>query len=109
MDSNIELTCHCGNVRLTIEQLPDSVRDCDCPICNRLGALWGDFSADEVNVETEDSTGSYQWSDSESRLHHCRRCGCTTHYFSDNGEGGVDIGINFRMLDRRKLEEIKVV
>lgn len=109
MDSSIELSCHCGNIRLTIEQLPDSLRDCDCPMCNRLGALWGDFSADDVSIETEEPTESYRWSELDSQLHHCKRCGCTTHYFSANSDGGLDIGVNFRMLDRQELEKIKVV
>lgn len=104
----IDVSCHCGNVILKFQQLPSSVRDCDCPICNRLGALWADFKPGEVHVTTTITpTGTYKWDDGEYELHHCTICGCTTHYTATNKlESGS--GINLRMLDREQLEQIPI-
>lgn len=108
MSEPIELSCHCGNVRLEIQELPDTVRDCDCAICNRLGALWGDFKADAVKLTSETPTKIYHWTEGDNEMHHCGRCGCTTHYFTHLENEADAIGINFRMLDRRLLERIPV-
>lgn len=103
----IEITCHCANVVLQVEKLPSFVRDCDCPMCNRLGALWGDFERSSVRVASTQATSTYRWGDGEYEMHHCTRCGCSTHYtHTDAGES--EVGINLRMLDRRELEQIPV-
>ncbi len=104
----ININCHCGNVNLSFEKLPETVRDCDCPICNRIGALWGDFESCEVDVKTIEPTGTYRWGDGEYELHHCTNCGCTTHYSSTDLSTKSELGINLRMLDRRLLEQIPI-
>lgn len=104
----ITLNCHCGNISLEFKQLPDAARDCDCAICNRLGALWGDFKFSEVKVNTIEPTGTYRWGDEDYEMHHCRKCGCTTHYTAADEENRSEIGINLRMLDRRKLEQLPI-
>ncbi|MEO1088673.1 MAG: aldehyde-activating protein [Acidobacteriota bacterium] len=101
--------CHCGNVTLTFERLPAIVRDCDCPVCNRLGALWGDFGAGEVVIETTKTpTKTYIWGDGDYELHHCSICGCTTHYLPTAEASELGVGVNLRMLDRRRLEHIPI-
>lgn len=100
------ITCHCGNVNLAFEKLPTQVRDCDCPICNRLGALWADFSVGDVSIEMQTDTSTYRWGDEQYEMHHCTICGCTTHY--TDVKTGLELGINFRMFDRKRLEKIPV-
>ena len=105
----IKVSCHCGNVNLTFDKLPPSVRDCDCPICNRLGALWADFEPSEVLVNTTNSpTATYRWGDGNYEMHHCTRCGCTTHYAAIEGRVESEFGINLRMLDRKQLDLIPI-
>jgi len=104
----IKVACHCGNVNLSFENLPLMVRDCDCPICNRLGALWADFKTNEVHVKAASPTATYRWGDGDYELHHCTKCGCTTHYTSTDVSKELDIGINLRMLDRKQLEQIPI-
>ena len=36
----IEAACHCGAVRLSVPSAPDTVTECNCSICRRLGARW---------------------------------------------------------------------
>ncbi|MEO1615790.1 MAG: hypothetical protein AAFV88_08085 [Planctomycetota bacterium] len=114
----IEIQCHCGNVRLRFQALPSAVRDCDCPICNRLGALWADFHTEEISISTAEPTGVYRWSSEDYEMHHCQTCGCTTHYTNspeqkDSNQkhaahSDAEIGVNLRMLERKQLEQIPV-
>ena len=104
----IKITCHCGNASLTFEQLPETVRDCDCPICNRLGALWADYDTSEVVVKTKNPLATYSWGDGEYKMHHCTNCGCTTHYTATEFSTNSELGINLKMLDRKLLELIPI-
>ncbi|MGH1365603.1 MAG: GFA family protein [Calditrichia bacterium] len=104
----ININCHCGNIRLEFKQLPSTVRDCDCAICNRLGALWADFKHNEITIETTEPTGTYLWGDEDYEMHHCRTCGCTTHYTAAVEQDTSDVGVNLRMLEREQLEQIPI-
>ena len=77
----IEASCHCGSVRFEISTKPKSVTECNCSICRRLGAQWAYYHPDEVKVICSgDATVIYMWNDREIEFHHCRMCGCATHY-----------------------------
>jgi hypothetical protein len=77
-------------------------------MCNRLGALWADFTANEVDISTKSDTGTYRWDDRKFEIHHCTTCGCTTHYTGLTKDAEHELGINLRMLDRRQLEIIPI-
>ena len=111
----IEATCHCGAVRLEIERPPASVTECTCSICRRLGVRWAYYHPDQVKVVCEpDATAAYLWNERCIAFHHCRVCGCTTHYDGVGGEprravnarlmapADVD-GIPVRVFDGAKL------
>ena len=104
----ISISCHCGNVKLAFDQLPSFVRDCDCPMCNRLGALWADFKFKDVSIAMNVPTETYRWDDGEYEMHHCTKCGCSTHYTATERSDEFEIGINLRMLDRVQLEQIPI-
>ena len=77
----IEASCHCNAVRFEISSRPESLTECNCSICRRLGARWAYYHPDQVKVISElDATGIYLWGDRSIEFHHCRVCGCTTHY-----------------------------
>jgi hypothetical protein len=77
----IEASCHCGSVRLEISEKPKSVTECNCSICRRLGVQWAYYHPDEVKIICpDDATVIYMWNDREIEFHHCRTCGCVTHY-----------------------------
>jgi hypothetical protein len=42
--------CHCGAVRIILEPAPTRVRDCNCSICRRYGALWA-YTRDRTGTE----------------------------------------------------------
>ncbi len=98
--------CHCGNVKLATKNIPESLLSCNCSICNRVGALWAYYKAEDVEINIKDSPISiYLWDKKEIKLHHCPYCGCTTHY-SSNGE--KQTVINARMAELKVTENIPV-
>ena len=46
----IEAACHCGAVKLSVPARPDTVTECNCSICRRLGARWAYYSPSEVGL-----------------------------------------------------------
>lgn len=103
----IEARCHCGAVRLLVAAPPQTLTDCNCSICVKLGALWAYYTADEVEVRAaEDALQDYQRADA-ARAHpelkpvlafvHCKTCGCVTHWRSLDATS-QRMGINARMM-----------
>jgi hypothetical protein len=103
----IESSCHCGAVRLEIEQAPAEVTDCNCSICRRYGALWAYYSPADVRVfPPGDATDIYKCNDRVLAFHRCRSCGCVTHWAPP--EGGNRMGVNARLMEPSVLAGAKV-
>lgn len=100
-----EASCHCGEVVLKTKNPPDSLTNCNCSICNRLGAVWGYYSADTVEVKLGNSGSKYSWGKKNIIYHSCSVCSCTTHYTAVGNEGGASIGYQytdgFRVIDKK--------
>ncbi len=45
-----EGSCHCGTIRVAIEDDPVDAGECNCSICRRTGALWTYRSPSQVKV-----------------------------------------------------------
>lgn len=104
----IEASCHCGAVRLEVARAPDTVTDCNCSICRRLGTLWAYYRPQEVAVvAAPDATAPYVWGDRMLAFHHCRVCGCATHWRGLDPQSDR-MGINARLMDPRDLEGARV-
>ena len=94
----VTASCHCGAVRLELAEPPQTVTDCNCSICRRLGTLWAYYRPDQVSFLTpRDATFAYLWGDREIEFHHCRICGCTTHWEAAE-KPGQKMGINARLM-----------
>lgn len=94
----IQTSCHCGNIKLNINELPSSVTSCNCSICNRIGALWAYYNLDQVKIVCEDGASMrYLWGEKTMEYHRCAICGCTTHYTTTENDGNRLIAVNFRM------------
>jgi len=92
--------CHCGNIKLAIESLPDSVTTCNCSICSRYAALWAYLRPAEVTVTAgPEGLSTYTWGDRLIDFMRCAKCGCVTHYQSAEGSGYDRLAVNFRMFD----------
>jgi len=105
----IEASCHCGAVRLKIARAPDSVTHCNCSICRRLGVLWAYYHPREVTIAAApDATTPYAWGDKSIAFHHCKICGCATHWASLGAPPVDRMGVNARLMDREVLAVAKV-
>lgn len=102
-------SCHCGNVRIEIPELPASATSCNCSLCRRYGALWAYFTRAQVKLEAADATlAPYRWGDCTIDFWHCRKCGCLTHYTSVDESPGSRFAVNTRMLPQEAMDTLTV-
>lgn len=97
----IEAVCHCGAVTIAVPYEPEQVTECNCSICRRLGSRWAYYPATEVTITGLEATAAYVRQGpymGSLALHHCRTCGCTTHWSSL--DSSVDrMGVNVRLME----------
>ncbi len=58
----VEASCHCGAVRLQVDDAPAEVTDCNCSICRRYGVLWAYYAPGQVRI-AGGATDIYMWGD----------------------------------------------
>ena len=104
----IETSCHCGDVRVSIPRLPETVTSCNCSLCYRIGALWAYFTRGEVTIERPAEGVEYSWGDRCMVIHSCGRCGSTTHYESVDEGPEARVAVNMRMAPRALAESVPV-
>ena len=103
----IDLSCHCGAVKLQVPTPPENVAECNCSICSKLGVLWAYYPAEEVTrVTSEDAKDTYVWGDEMIRFCRCKNCGCTTHWESIDPSFTERMGVNARLMSDLDLKEI---
>ncbi len=101
----IEASCHCGAVRLAIDQPPQMLTECNCSLCRRLGGLWAYYHPDQVRVTGE--TVAYVQGDRTLQTHHCPSCGCTTHWRALD-PNSTRMGVNTRLMAPQVLAGVTV-
>lgn len=107
----IEATCHCGAVKVQAPRAPETVTDCNCSICRRLGTLWAYYDPAEVVMETPDSDlQSYvrQDADGDLAFRRCRTCGCTVDWRPLGRRIQNRMGVNARLFDPIVLEGARI-
>jgi len=106
----LEATCHCGAVCIQVESAPARVTECNCSVCGRLGALWAYYrSAQAKVVRGAEATAAYSWGDAPSiAFHHCRTCGCTTHYTGLGADALDRVAVNARLLPLDRAAPVPV-
>ncbi len=102
----IEASCHCGSVRYEVDHAPETLTDCNCSLCRRVGGLWAYYHPDRVRVTGE--TVAYVQGDRTLATHHCPRCGCTTHWQSLDAQY-ERMGVNARMMPPQVLAGLRVL
>ena len=102
-------SCHCGAVTLEVDEKPQTLTECTCSICHRLGAQWAYFTRAQVSItDPGDAMQPYMWGDKCIEFYHCKKCGCATHYESVEKEDHSRIALNTRMMRREDTAGIKV-
>jgi hypothetical protein len=95
----VQAICHCGAVAIEVDAPPAKLTECNCSICGRRGVLWAKYPAAAVRfLRGHDATTPYVWGDRLIEFHHCKVCGCTTHYRGIVPEHADSIGINARLM-----------
>jgi hypothetical protein len=101
----VEASCHCGAVRIEVEQAPSELTSCNCSICRRLGTLWCYYAPAQVRVVG--ATDTYRWGDKHIEFHRCAACGCTTHW-SPVDPAHERMGINARLMSPEVVDGARV-
>ena len=105
----MKITCHCGNINLTLTQLPVEVAECNCSICRRYAAMWAYYTPDQVSVSyTQEKSKFYCWGDKEVEFHRCDLCGCVTHYVTTPKCDAKILAVNMRMAENETLATIPI-
>ena len=102
-------SCHCGRVRIELDEKPDSLTECNCSICHRYGARWAYYTRRKARVLSapEDMT-AYLWNDRVIEFYHCNHCGCLTHYESVEKNPDGRVAVNARMLPPQEIEGVRI-
>lgn len=102
-------SCHCSAIQIEIDKKPESLTECTCSICHRIGAQWAYYTRKQVQIGGESqSSKSYTWGDKCIEFYHCKTCGCTTHYESVEKNDDSRIAVNARMMSREDTADIRV-
>ena len=102
-------SCHCGAVNLEIAEKPQSLTECTCSICHRLGVQWAYYTRQQVKVlGSADARTAYLWGDKGIEFYHCKNCGCTTHYESVEKNPESRIAVNARIMRPEDTADIPV-
>jgi hypothetical protein len=105
----IEAVCHCGAVRIEVPRAPDEVKECNCSICRRTGALLAYYSPKDVRViPPSGATDLYMWGDREIEFHRCKVCGNFTHW-SPVDKSLDRMGVNARLMPPELLADIRIL
>jgi hypothetical protein len=74
-----------------------------------LGTLWAYYQPDQVTfISPPGATIAYVWGDKTIEFHHCRVCGCTTHWEAVKKIGADRLAVNARLMEIETLENIPV-
>lgn len=104
----IEGSCHCGAVRFEVEAAPECVLDCNCSHCRLYGNLWAYYPQRDVRFAAAD-TFTYMWGDRMLEMHHCRTCGCFSHFTVVGETDAQSIGVNARLMRELDPKAVAVV
>jgi hypothetical protein len=109
----LNLSCHCGQIRLQLAMLPDHINECNCSLCGKRGARWAYFHPSEVRVEG--ATTGYSRRDKDdpaADIRFCPNCGCTTHFTLTESavarHGNSLMGVNVRLADEGDLAGVEL-
>lgn len=109
----LDLSCHCGQIRLALTKRPDFVNECNCSLCSKTGARWGYFHPSDVSATGATKTYRRQDKDDPNAIvHFCPDCGSTTHFTLSPSAvarfGDTLMGVNMLLADQGDLAGIEL-
>ncbi len=96
-------SCHCGQVKFTVEATIDKVVSCNCSICTKKGALHLKVDPEQFDlVEGKECLSLYQFGTKEAKHYFCKECGINV--FSNPRIAPNMYSVNIRCLNDFDLE-----
>ena len=103
-------TCHCGRLRLSIPEAPQSLTRCNCSICYRHGALWSYYERSELTfVESPQDRQEYIWGARNLRFVRCAHCGCLMYWAWVTPQPDSKMGVNMRNFEQVHLTSLAII
>ncbi|PHR95386.1 MAG: aldehyde-activating protein [Oceanobacter sp.] len=97
--SELNGSCHCGAVQITVAEPPPRVLRCNCTLCRKTGWRGGYWHPDAVRIEAPpQGLNPYIQGDRTITSWTCKRCGCFTHWTPLTASPD-QMGVNMRMFD----------
>ncbi|KAF3061925.1 hypothetical protein GL218_04093 [Daldinia childiae] len=78
-------SCHCGAVKVALKTKPldktstETIMECNCSICNRMGYVWLYPQKDQVEIEGEENLAYYKFGTELAEKSFCKTCGISIH------------------------------
>ena len=112
--TDLSASCHCGQVSIKLDRLPDYINYCNCSLCRSTGSKWGYFKRFEVTIEGPRNI--YIRSDknpAKIETHFCTKCGSTTNWDSIEerplgNNSDYRFGVNMALFESRLLIGIEI-
>ena len=105
---NYKGSCHCGQVKFTVEGEIDKVMECNCSFCSRKGLLLWFVPRTKFEIKTSEAElTTYQFN--KHRIEHmfCPKCGVQPFALGKNPDTGTEMAaINVRSLEGIDLANI---
>jgi hypothetical protein len=106
---NYSGSCHCGNVKFSIEGELSGAMACNCSMCQRKGALMWFVPRDALNLQTpEDKLATYTFNKHVIQHRFCPDCGIHTYGEGTDPKGNKVAAVNIRCLEDFELDSVPV-
>lgn len=105
---NYRGSCHCGRLAFTAEGELETVVECNCSHCSRIGALlWFIPRAQFALLAGENESTIYRFNKHVIAHHFCPVCGCQPFSFGKDPSGNEIAAINARCLEEVDTAALK--
>jgi hypothetical protein len=107
---NYNGSCHCGQIRYSVEGDLGQVMECNCSHCSRKGYLLWFVPRASLNLATPESAlATYTFNKHVISHHFCPNCGCAPFGVGKDRSGAATAAINVRCLEGVELSSLKKV
>lgn len=103
----VSVSCHCGRVRLEVDDEVEEVVECNCSVCTRSGFLHWYVDPEKVRYLTEgQGVSTYWWRSAAGGQHFCTNCG--TAVLRTSTQYPPPLSINARCIDAVDLSTLTI-
>lgn len=101
-------SCHCGQIRFTVEGDYGEVIECNCSHCSRKGYLLWFVPREKLRLSSPEAMiATYKFNKHVIDHHFCPTCGCAPFGFGKAPDGTATAAVNIRCLEGVDLTTVK--